>query len=64
MGESEVRLLSESVLGWRFFRRLASEHVAIVKVRVFDGCLSICDRCFMRCFHVIYDFEVVMRRES
>ena len=37
MGESEVHLLSESVLG-KLFMRLASEHVAIIKVGVFDGC--------------------------
>lgn len=61
MGESEVHLLSESVLGWKFFRRLASEHVAIFRVRVLDGCLSIFDHCFMPSFHVIYDFKDVLQ---
>ena len=47
MGESEVHLLGELVMGWRLFRRLASENVAVIMVRVFDGCLSICHHYFM-----------------
>ena len=47
MGESEVQLLGESVFGWRLSRRLTGENVAIVMVRVLDGCLLMLDHYFM-----------------